>query len=64
MECPWCAMEIEKGTEVCPYCKSRVVVSSRGRNRLFTVIAVIALAGFTALMLEDALRGLLNRFLP
>lgn len=63
MECPWCAMEIERGTRVCPYCKNPVVVGSSGRNKVFKVLAVLALAGFIVLMLGDVLSGLLSRLL-
>lgn len=64
MECPWCAMELEPGTEVCPYCKERVVVGSRGRGRLFRLLALLALIGFTVLLLGNALPGLLRSLLP
>jgi len=64
MECPWCAMEIEKGTVVCPYCKNKVIVGSSGRRTAFKLIAAVALLGFIALMFGDALLGLLRRFLP
>ena len=63
MECPWCAMELERGTRVCPYCKNPVVVGSPGRGKVFKVLAVLALAGFIVLMLGDALSGLLSRLL-
>ncbi len=62
MECPWCAMELEPGTEVCPYCKERVVVGSRKRGSLFRLFAILALIGFTILILGTAVPGLL-RFL-
>ena len=63
MECPWCAMELEPGTEVCPYCKERVVVGSRSRGRMFKVLAVLALAGFIILLLGNALPDLLRSLL-
>ncbi|MCE5269818.1 hypothetical protein LLH00_00865 [bacterium] len=62
MECPWCAMELEPGTEVCPYCKERVVVGSRRRGSLFRLFALLALIGFTILLLGHAGQDLL-RFL-
>ena len=64
MECPWCAMELERGTKVCPYCKNPVTVGSEGRNRIFKVLAFLALAGFIVLMLGDALLSLLRSLLP
>ena len=63
MECPWCAMELERSTEVCPYCKNPVTVGSKGRNRIFKLLAVLALAGFIVLMLGDALLSLLRNLL-
>lgn len=62
MECPWCAMELEPGTEVCPYCKERVVVGSRRRGGMFRLLAILALIGFTILLLGTSLPDLL-RFL-
>ncbi len=64
MACPWCAMELERGTEICPYCKNPVRVGSKGRNKIFKVLAVLALAGFIVLMLGDALLSLLRNLLP
>ncbi len=64
MECPWCAMEIERGTRVCPFCKSEVTVRSKGVGHLIRVAAVTVLIGFTALMLGDVLLNLLRRLLP
>jgi len=64
MECPWCAMEIEKGTKVCPFCKSEVTVRSNGAGHMIRVAAITVLIGFTILMLGDVLLDLLHRFLP
>ena len=57
-------MELERGTEICPYCKNPVTVGSKGRNKIFKVLAVLALAGFIVLMLGDALLSLLRNLLP
>ena len=62
MECPWCAMELEPGTTVCPYCKEPVVVGSAGRGRLFKIMGILALIGFIILLFGNALPDLL-RFL-
>lgn len=62
MECPWCAMELESGTEVCPYCKERVVVGSRRRGGMFRLFAILALIGFTILLLGTSLPDLLRFF--
>jgi hypothetical protein len=62
MECPWCAMELESGIEVCPYCKERVVVGLRRRNGLRRLWAVLALIGFTILLLGTSLPDLLRFF--
>ena len=63
-ECPWCAMEIENDTDVCPYCKSEVRVGSKGRSTFFKVMGVAALVGFIILLfgnsLTEILRSLLN----
>jgi hypothetical protein len=64
LECPWCAMEIERGTEECPYCKSPVTVGSKGRSIVFKVLAVIALVAVTGLLLGNVLPGLLRFLLP
>ena len=64
MECPWCAMELERGTEVCPYCKNAVTVGSKGRNKIFKVLVVVVLAGFIVLMLGDVLLSLLRSLFP
>jgi hypothetical protein len=64
VECPWCAMELERGTKVCPYCKNPVTVGSKGRNKIFKLLAVLALVGFIVLMLGDALLSLLRSLLP
>jgi len=64
VECPWCAMEIEKGTEVCPYCKNPLTVGSKSRNKIFKVLALVALISFIALMLGDALPCLLRFLFP
>jgi hypothetical protein len=64
MECPWCAMEIERGTRVCPFCKSEVTVHSKEFGYLIRVAAVTVLIGFTVLMLGDVLLDLLRRLLP
>ena len=64
MECPWCAMEIEKGTQVCPYCKNAVTVRSKGVGYVIRVAAVTVLVGFTVLMLGDVLLNLFRRLLP
>jgi|GEM_PF-3133265 len=56
-------MELERSTEVCPYCKNPVTVGSKGRNRIFKLLAVLALAGFIVLMLGDALLSLLRNLL-
>ncbi|MBN2288624.1 MAG: hypothetical protein JXQ83_04775 [Candidatus Glassbacteria bacterium] len=60
MECPWCAMEIERGLDECPFCKNPVRVGSKGRSTAFKVLAVLALLGFTALLLGTALPVLLH----
>ena len=64
MLCPWCAMELERGVEVCPYCKNRVNVGSKGKRTVFKVLALVALAGFIVLMLGDALLSLLRPLFP
>jgi hypothetical protein len=64
MECPWCAMEIERGTLVCPFCKSEVTVHSKSAGHVFRVAAVAVLIGFIVLMLGDVLPDLLRRLLP
>ena len=57
-------MELERGTEVCPYCKNAVTVGSKGRNKIFKVLAVVVLAGFIVLMLGDVLLSLLRSLFP
>ncbi len=64
MECPWCAMEIERGTQVCPFCKSEVSVRSQSAGHVIRVAAITVLVGFTVLMLGDVLLDLLRRLLP
>lgn len=64
MECPWCAMELERGTTECPFCKNEVTVRSRGAGHVIRVAAVVVLLGFTVLMLGDVLLDLLRRLLP
>lgn len=64
MECPWCAMELERGTQVCPFCKNEVTVRSSGFGNIIRVAAVVVLIGFTVLMLGDVLLDLLRRLLP
>ncbi len=64
MECPWCAMEIDRGTRVCPFCKSEVTVRSKEYGHVIRVAAVTVLIVFTVLMLGDALLDLLRRLLP
>ena len=65
MECPWCAMEIDRGTKVCPFCKSEVTVGSmNSMGHIIRVTAVVVLIGFTVLMLGDVLLDLLRRLLP
>ena len=60
MECPWCAMDLERGTQVCPYCKNPVTVGAKSRNKIYKVLAILALAGIIVLMLGDALLSLLR----
>ena len=60
MECPWCAMEIDRGLSECPYCKNPVTVGSKGRNTAFKVLAVLALVGVIGLLLGNVLPGLLR----
>ena len=65
MECPWCGMEIDRGTKECPFCKNEVTVGTLGSlGHIIRVTAVVVLIGFTILMLGDALLNLLRRFLP
>ena len=65
MECPWCAMEIDRGTKVCPFCKSEVTVGALSSlGHIVRVTAVVVLLGFTILMLGGGLLDLLRRFLP
>ena len=65
MECPWCAMEIDRGTKVCPFCKNEVKVGATGSfGHVIRVTAIVVLVGFTILMLGDVLLDLLRRLLP
>ena len=60
MECPWCAMEIDRCLSECPYCKNPVTVGSKGRNTAFKILAVLALVGVIGLLLGNVLPGLLR----
>ena len=65
MECPWCGMEIDRGTKECPFCKNEVKVGVIGSfTHIIRVTAIVALIGFTVLMLGDVLLDLLRRLLP
>ena len=58
-------MEINRGTKVCPFCKSEVTVGSmKAFGHIVRVAAVVVLIGFTVLMLGDVLLDLLRRLLP
>ena len=64
MECPWCAMEIERGLTECPYCKNAVTVGSKGRNTALKVVAVVMLLLFISLLLGNVLPDFLRFLLP
>jgi hypothetical protein len=63
VECPWCAMPLEPGTQFCPYCKQRVTVGSRRRGWLIKLAAFLALIGFIVLLLGNALTDFLRHLL-